>query len=36
MSFLKSRIIFTASLVALFAGYTQVWLGMHNGGNGGF
>jgi hypothetical protein len=33
---LKAQIIFMASLAALFAGACKPWLGMHDGGGGGF
>jgi hypothetical protein len=33
---LKAQLIFMASLAALFAGACSHWLGMHDGGGGGF
>jgi len=33
---LKAKLIFMASLAALVAGSCKQWLGMHDGGGGGF
>jgi hypothetical protein len=33
---LKAQLIFMASLAALVAGYCKTWLGMQDGGGGGF
>lgn len=33
---MKAQILFIASAVALFAGSCAQWLGMHDGGSGGF